>query len=106
MIDDTGIIIVTGETKTVDAIEAMVSAFYTYRHEAKPGETIWIEFTRRPHNIPENQPQEVIVTHRTPGPMVKVQNAFRAAWAKLNANQCMVVKFEIRPIYEPDDEHK
>ena len=80
----------------------MVRAFFAYRFTANKGETISIEFNRHPANIPENYPQEIIVTHRTPGPMVKLQNAFRAAWARLNANQCLVVKFEVRPIYDND----
>lgn len=92
-----GSILITRETSDLEAIGAMVRAFFSYRFTAKPGEMVRIDFSRQPKQAPQDYEQEIIVTHRTPGPMVKVQNAFRAAWARLNANQCMVVKFEIRP---------
>lgn len=103
MEDNAGLIIVTEETPNAAAITELVMSFCAYRLTANKGETISIEFNRHPANIPENYPQEIIVTHRTIDPLMKMRNAFRAAWARLNANQCLVAKFEVRPIYDPKE---
>lgn len=41
------------------------------------------------------------MTHRTPTPERELLAAFYPYWVECNANECIQVTFEIKPIYEP-----
>jgi hypothetical protein len=95
-----GIIRITDKTPDADALAALLGAFFAYKFQRKADEFTEVVFRNR--NVQPIADTVVIVTHRTPGPMVKVQMAFRAAWAMLSANKKLTVRFEIDEIWESE----
>jgi hypothetical protein len=96
--DDTGIIRITDKTPGDEATLAIIRALFAYHKVRKVNEFTEVVFRNR--TIQPMVDTVVIVTHRTPGPMVKVQNAFRSAWAMLGANKQLTIKFEVDEIWE------
>jgi len=91
-----GIIRITDQTPDIEAIGALLRAFFAFTFSRKANQ--FTEITFRNRNVKPIADTVIIVTHRMPGSMVKVQTAFRAAWATMNANQQMRVVMIIEDI--------
>ena len=55
-------------------------------------------------NTIETRAGVLIFTHRTPAPEREMLAAFWPYWLECNANQCIQVTFEIKPIFFNDDQ--
>jgi len=98
------IIRITPKTPDEKALPLLVRAFFEHIFLLKDNQFLEVEFANRDVDVLPVESPEVIVTHRTVDPLLKVRTAFRAAWARMNANQCLVIKFEIKPIYFGENE--
>jgi hypothetical protein len=102
MQDKAGIIRITDKTPGDEATLAIIRALFAYHKARKVNEFTEVVFRNR--TIQPMVDTVVIVTHRTPGPMVKVQNAFRHVWAGMSANKQMRIRFEVDEIWEGEGE--
>ena len=100
--DKTGIIRITKQTPDENGLFSLVRAFFAYLFTLEDDEFLEVVFRSRKLKSPGYSIEDVIVTHRTPGPMVKVQNQFRKAWALLGANQQLRVRFSVESIYDKE----
>lgn len=98
--DKTGIIRITKQTPDEQGLSSLVRAFFSYLLVLRDDEFLEVVFRNRKLESPGYSIEDIIVTHRTPGPMVKVQNQFRKAWALLGANQQLRVIFSVESIYD------
>ena len=98
------IIRITPKTPDALALSSLCRMFFKHVFSLTNRQFLEIEFTNRDVDAPAIESPEVIVSHRTIDPLLKVRTAFRAAWARMNANQCLVIRFELRPIYFGEDE--
>ena len=93
-----GIIRITNQTPDREAFFALLRAFYAFVFARKENE--FTEITFRNRNKQPIADSVIIINHRTPDPLVKLNNEFRHQWAQMIENQQIRVVIGVESKYE------